>query len=108
MLRRTRGRTSFMTESSRVPLEEVRAGLRSCLHEATDFVELRYHAKRTRSVSVEQGRVENAALRRREGTGVRVLLDGTFGFASCGSAEPAEVRKAIDRAHSAARASATQ
>ncbi len=95
-----------MAESTRVPIEAVRAGLRGCLSEASGFVELRYHSKITRSVAVEQGRVENATLRRREGTGVRVLEDGTFGFASCGSAEPAEVRKAIDRARAAARASA--
>src|SRR5690349_570164 len=96
-----------MTESSASSeIEAIRAGLRGCLDGASDFVELRYHAKLSRSVAVEQGRVDSAALRRRAGTGVRVLADGTFGFASCGSAEPGEVRAAIDRARAAAKASA--
>jgi TldD protein len=87
-------------------IEAVRDALRSCLDGGDDFVELRYHAKLTRLIAVEQGRVESATIRRREGTGVRVLAGGTFGFASCGSAEPAEVKQAIDRARAAARASA--
>jgi len=85
---------------------ELRSALRSCLGESDDFVELRYHGKSTRSVAVEKGRVESASVRYREGTGVRVLADGTFGFSSCNSAEPADVRQAIERARSAARASA--
>jgi len=87
-------------------IESVRATLRSCLQDSSDFVELRFHSKLSRSVAVEKGRMEAATLRRRQGTGVRVLCDGTFGFASCGSAEPAEVRQAIDRARAAAQASA--
>src|SRR5262245_2909798 len=99
-----------MSESrseARREIEAVRAALRGCLRDASGFVELRYHAKTTRSVAVEQGRVESATTSRREGTGVRVLEQGTFGFASCGSAEPSEVRRAIDRARAAARASAS-
>ncbi len=90
-----------------VPIEEVRATLRDCLDAHGDFVELRFHQKVVRSVAFEQGRLEAATLRRREGTGVRVLHGGTFGFASCGSADPAEVRATIELARAAARASST-
>ena len=88
--------------------EEVRQALKSCLADESGFVELRYHKKTTRSVSIEKGRVEAATIRHREGTGVRVLEDGTFGFSSCGSWQPADVTKAIANARTAARKSAAR
>lgn len=86
--------------------EAARQTLKDCLEGEDGFVELRYHGKSTRSISVEQGRVEASSIRYREGTGVRVLEEGTFGFASCGSADPADVRRAIRQARTAARNSA--
>jgi TldD protein len=86
-------------------MDQVREALKSCVG-GGDFVELRYHAKSSRAVAVEAGRVESSTVRHRRGTGVRVLVDGTFGFASCGSADPADVRRAVDQARAAARASA--
>lgn len=83
-------------------LEQVRDILKSCLGES-GFVELRFHAKSTRSLTVEKGRVENFSTRYREGTGVRVLEDGSFGFAACGSADSASVKAAIHEARAAAR-----
>jgi len=88
-------------------IEAVRATLADCVRAQGDFVELRFHEKVVRSVAFEKGRMEAATLKRRQGTGVRVLAEGTFGFASCGSADPGEVRAAIERARDAARASAT-
>jgi TldD protein len=70
------------------------------------FVELRYHKKRSRAVAVEKGRVETAQITEHTGVGVRVLEDGTFGFASTDEAEPASIAAAIDSARAAARASA--
>jgi len=96
-----------MPDRTTSDIEAIRSSLRSTLGAQSDFVELRYHSKLTRSLSVEKGRMEGASLRRRQGTGVRVLCDGTFGFASCGSADPAEVRQAIERARAAAKASAS-
>jgi len=92
-------------ERAEASIQEVRAALRDCLAGQDDFVELRFHQKVVRSVAFEKGRLEAATLRRRGGTGVRVLSEGTFGFASCGSSEPAEIRAAIERARAAARAS---
>jgi TldD protein len=86
--------------------DSIRAVLRSCLKHADEFLELRYHAKTTRSVAVEKGRIESSSVRHRQGTGVRVLAEGTFGFSSCGSAEPADIAQAVQRAQAAARASA--
>jgi TldD protein len=73
---------------------------------AGGFVELRYHKKRTRSIAVEKGRVDSAQISEHTGVGVRVLEDGTFGFASTDRTEPASIAGAIDAARSAARASA--
>ena len=74
---------------------------------ADDHVELRYHAKRTRSVAVEKGRVDQAKLSEHTGVGVRVLSSGTFGFASTDRLEVSAVRAAIETARAAAQASAS-
>jgi len=42
---------------------QIREALKSCLTGNDDFVELRFHAKTSRSVTVEKGRVEKAAKR---------------------------------------------
>lgn len=70
------------------------------------FLELRYHKKRTRAVAVEKGRVDAAQITEHTGVGVRVLEDGTFGFASTHRADAASLAGAIDSAREAARASA--
>jgi TldD protein len=70
------------------------------------FVELRFHKKRSRAVSVEKGRLETAQSTEHTGVGVRVLEEGTFGFASTDRAEKGSIADAIDAARSAARASA--
>jgi len=87
-------------------LEAVKRDLEAMAHRHGGFVELRYHRKRSRSAGVENGRVEIATARRREGVGVRVIEDACFGYASCGSADLKDVAGAIDRAILAARASA--
>ena len=61
---------------------------------AGGFVELRFHRKRSRVLAVEKGRVETAQVTEHTGIGVRVLEDGTWGFASTDRVE----RGAIDGA----------
>jgi TldD protein len=73
---------------------------------AGGFLELRYHKKRTRSVAVEKGRVDAAQATEHTGVGVRVLEDGTFGFASTDRADAASIAAAVDSAREVARASA--
>lgn len=70
------------------------------------FVELRYHKKKTRAVVVEKGRVDTAQVTEHSGVGVRVLEDGTFGFASTDRFEADAIERAIRAARAAARASA--
>ncbi len=71
----------------------------------SDFVELRYHKKRTRSVSVEKGRVDQATIGEHTGVGVRVLSGGAWGFASTDRLDAEGVRKTVEQARAAARAS---
>jgi TldD protein len=87
-------------------LGDIKRGLEEVAAKSDGFVELRYHRKKSRSAGVENGRVEIATARHREGVGVRVIEDGSFGYASCGSADKPQVAAAIERARAAARASA--
>jgi TldD protein len=88
--------------------QDVVSILADCLRDEHGFVELRYHAKTSRSVSVEKGRVESSMVNHRVGTGVRVLEAGVFGFSSCSSVDPRDIKKAITQAREAARRSAAR
>jgi TldD protein len=72
------------------------------------FVELRFHAKTTRSVGVDKGKVERSQVRHRKGVGVRVFEGGGWGFASTGSLDPDSIRRAVAAARAGAAASATR
>jgi TldD protein len=73
---------------------------------AGGFCELRYHRKRTRALAVEKGRVDRAQISEHTGVGVRVLEDGTWGFASTDRLDAGSIAAAVDAARAAARASA--
>lgn len=66
--------------------------------------ELRYHRKRTRAVSVEKGRVDQARANEHSGVGVRVLVGGAYGFATTATMEVAAIVEALAEATAAARA----
>jgi TldD protein len=86
---------------------EVMETLKQAAASAGGFVELRYHAKTSRGVVVEKGKVESSSSRSVAGLGVRVLENGAWGFASTGSSEPADVKRAIESARAAARSGAS-
>jgi len=73
----------------------------------TDHVELRYHSKVFRSLTVQNGKLERSTTRRREGVGVRVLSSGTWGFAATDDLSVGGVRRAIEAARTSARATAS-
>ena len=89
-------------------MSDARELLREAMSGQDGFVELRYAAKTTRTVTVERGRVESAAVKRNRGVGVRVLVNGTWGFSSTGSATASAIRAAVDKARQAASASASR
>lgn len=82
--------------------------LKAAMANQEGYVELRWHARTTRSFTMMDGRLEGSTSKRRAGTGVRVLEDGAFGFAAVSSHDPKAVRAAIDRARAAARKSAAR
>lgn len=71
-----------------------------------DFLELRFHDRRSRSISVEDGRLEGARSTRHAGVGVRALVDGAWGFASTSVLTKEALLRAIDDARAAARSAA--
>jgi TldD protein len=70
------------------------------------FAELRYHKRTSRSLAVEKGMVDQARVSEHTGVGIRVLVDGTWGFASTDKLERRALRRALDAARRAARVSA--
>ncbi len=59
------------------------------------------------SISVKSGRVEGVASGETEGIGIRVIVDGAWGFASTYRLEPREIERTAAEAVRIARASAT-
>jgi TldD protein len=80
--------------------------LQAIAHRSEAWVELRYHARRTKRISVSSGRLEESSSVRLAGVGVRALVDGVFGFSSTTDLSEKGIEKAVAEATSAARASA--
>ena len=74
---------------------------------SSEWVELRYHVRRSKRISVRNGRLEESSTLRLAGVGVRALIDGVFGFASTADISESGIARAVGEAQSAARASAT-
>ena len=70
------------------------------------YADVRIVRRRDQNVSVKSGRVEGVSLGETEGFGVRVLVDGAWGFASSGHMNSPEADRVAALAVSIARASA--
>ncbi len=81
--------------------------LKECLSEEDGLVELRYHHKENRSFFAEKGRIESTALRKRSGVGIRVLYNGTWGFASTSEISKSSIQNGIKVAKKAAEISSS-
>lgn len=79
--------------------------LQSFARHSDAWVELRYHARRTKRITVSSGRLEESSSVRLTGVGVRALVDGVFGFASTTDLSEKGIAQAIREATGAARAS---
>ena len=82
-------------------------GLDTAASRGASYADIRVVLRQDESVSVKSGRVEGVASGESEGFGVRVLVDGAWGFASSNRLEPAEVDRVAAEAVRIARASAT-
>ena len=70
------------------------------------YADVRVVRRRDQSVTVKRGRVEAMSLGETEGFGIRVLIDGAWGFASSGRMDGAEADQVAGLAARIARASA--
>ncbi len=87
---------------------EVLAGLlRALARRGVDYADVRYEHLTHEGLQAENGRVSSISLSETSGIGVRVLLDGSWGFASTPHVTPRHLREAVTRAISLAKASAT-
>lgn len=73
---------------------------------ASGWVELRYHARRSKRLVARNGQVEESSSVDLIGVGVRAFVDGAFGFASTTDLSEHGLRKAVGIAQSTARAAA--
>jgi TldD protein len=80
--------------------------LKECIQEEDGFVELRYHKKESRSFYAEKERIENSSIKKRSGVGVRVLINGSWGFAFTSEIDKSSIQKALENAKNSARNSA--
>ncbi len=79
--------------------------LKTIAADAKHWTELRVHDRRALQVLVRKGTLETAAYLKTCGVGVRVLVNGTWGFSSTGSLEKADIERAVRDATAAAEAS---
>lgn len=69
-----------------------------------DYAELRFHDRRTNSVSVRKGEPETAQSNHVSGVGIRLLDGGRWGFSSTVGSERSDILRAAEDAATAARA----
>lgn len=81
--------------------------LKTIAGDAKHWTELRVHDRRALQILVRKGTLETAAYRKTCGVGVRVLVNGTWGFSSTGSLERADIERAVRDATASAEASSS-
>jgi TldD protein len=69
--------------------------LKTIVTDSARWVELRVHDRRALQITVRKGVLENAASARNRGVGVRVLVDGTWGFSSTARLDREGVLEAV-------------
>jgi len=69
---------------------------------ASEWAELRYHSRQTKTISVRNGQLEESSTARVAGVGIRTLIDGVFGFASTTEATKKGINRALAEAQRAA------
>ncbi|MCJ7821891.1 MAG: TldD/PmbA family protein, partial [Armatimonadetes bacterium] len=72
------------------PREQLERVRDMALRRKVQFAEVRYAAVRHSGLMLQDGRADRAGAGERAGMGVRVLVDGAWGFASTESADPAD------------------
>lgn len=85
-------------------MSELHDTLRSLVNRAGHWTEARYHSKRGRALMVRRSEVVEMASQRNHGVGLRVLVDGTWGFAATSDLTSGGLERALQRAEAMASA----
>jgi TldD protein len=78
--------------------------LRDLMARAGHWTEIRYHNRRSRAVSVRKGELVEMSSKHHGGVGIRVLIDGTWGFAASSDLTPTGLERTLREAEGMARA----
>lgn len=70
---------------------------------AEGWTEIRYHDKLVNTITIRNGELEESSSIEHKGVGIRVLINGSFGFSSTSSIEPQNLKKCLQTATIAAR-----
>ena len=90
------------------PLKELTAlALERARRLGASYADIRIVHKKQESVRTKNGNVDSVSSSRSRGFGVRVLMDGAWGFSSSSTVKPEEVERVAEEAVAIARASAT-
>lgn len=72
------------------------------------YLEFRFHNRSVRSLGVRKGELNDNSFKRITGAGVRVLLNGAWGFSSTSDVSPDGIEQAVQRATELARSTASR
>jgi TldD protein len=75
-------------------------------HKGMDYGDCRYVRRESESIAVADGKVEGMSRNLDTGVGIRVIVDGAWGFAATAVLSPAELKKTAEKAIQIAKASA--
>ena len=73
------------------------------IRNTSEWAELRFHSRQTKTISVRNGQLEESSTARVAGVGIRTLVEGVFGFASTTDATQNGIKRALAEAQRAAR-----
>lgn len=76
----------------------MRHQIQQLVNTAKYFTEVRYHNRQSRVMAVRRGEVTEMSSKTNSGAGIRVLVNGTWGFASTSDVSPKGLQKALEQA----------
>jgi len=88
-----------------LPLDLVTRLIRALKHRAVEYADVRFERMLHENLVVEQERATAISLFESHGIGIRVLMNGSWGFAATPHLTPRDLRQAVSRAIDIARAS---
>lgn len=90
-----------------LPKDLVLSAIRDLKRRGVDYADVRFERLLHESLVVERSQVQSISLSESAGIGIRVLIRGSWGFASTPHLTPASIRRAASQAIAIARASAS-